>query len=268
MISNSGHDENGKYSGGKAGDQTGGEWAVINWYDRPWKCVLRHPDPAVRAMIAEMATAAAKNDHIGYDQSDRYTFWQHLKASDYDPAKITVNCEADCSAGVAAIVKAVGYRLKRAGLKAVSIYLYTGNMRDAFKKAGFEVLTASKYLTSPDYLLRGDILLNDSHHVATNLTDGKKASAPTPAAPQKPTSSGGGLNKTPRFTAEATVNDLQVRTWAGTDNANIKSWPVLNKGNRVDVCDTVKDKKGRDWYYVRIAGKYYGFVAAWYMRKI
>ena len=43
MISNCGHDERGKYSGGKAGDQTGTEWQVINWYNRPWKCVLRHP---------------------------------------------------------------------------------------------------------------------------------------------------------------------------------------------------------------------------------
>ena len=41
MISNCGHDERGKYSRGKAGDQTGTEWQVINWYNRPWKCVLR-----------------------------------------------------------------------------------------------------------------------------------------------------------------------------------------------------------------------------------
>ena len=47
MISNCGHDENGRYSGGKAGDQTGTEWQVINWYSRPWKCVLRHPDAVV-----------------------------------------------------------------------------------------------------------------------------------------------------------------------------------------------------------------------------
>lgn len=34
MISNCGHDERGKYSGGKAGDQKGDEWAVIPWYSR------------------------------------------------------------------------------------------------------------------------------------------------------------------------------------------------------------------------------------------
>lgn len=55
MISNCGHDENNRYSGGKAGDQTRTEWRVINWYNRPWKCVLRHPDAKVRKMIASMA---------------------------------------------------------------------------------------------------------------------------------------------------------------------------------------------------------------------
>ena len=78
MISNCGHDENNRYRGGKAGDQTGTEWRVINWYNRPWKCVLRHPDAKVRKMIASMAKAAAVNNKIGYDQSERYTFWEHL----------------------------------------------------------------------------------------------------------------------------------------------------------------------------------------------
>ena len=36
-------------------------------------------------MIASMAEAAARNDLIGYDQNDRYTFWEHLKASNYGP---------------------------------------------------------------------------------------------------------------------------------------------------------------------------------------
>ena len=47
-------------------------------------------------------------------------------------------------------------------------------MRSALTKAGFNLLTDSKYLTSGDYLLPGDILLNDGHHTATNVTIGKK----------------------------------------------------------------------------------------------
>ena len=176
MISNCGHDENGRYSGGKAGDQTGTEWQVINWYSRPWKCVLRHPNAKVRAMIASMAKAAAVNNKIGYCQSHRGTFWTNLADSNFDPAQITVACEADCSSGVAAIVKGAGYRLGIDALKKVSTACYTGNLRAALKAAGFEVLTENKYLTSDAYLLEGDILLNDNAHVATNLTTGSKAS--------------------------------------------------------------------------------------------
>lgn len=172
MISNCGHDENGKYSGGKAGDQTGQEWAVISWYNRPWSCVLRHPDAAVRKEIARNARAAANNPLCGYDQGQRLTFWEHLKASAYDAAKITVACEADCSSGTAAIAKATGYRLGVKDLQNISPSIYTGNQRAAFKTAGFEVLTDKKYLSSDKYLLEGDVLLYDGHHTAINLDNG------------------------------------------------------------------------------------------------
>ena len=180
-LSNCGHDENGRYAGGKAGDQTGTEYQIINWYNRPWMCVLRFEDSKVASLIADMAEKAAKNDLIGYDQgtagnsNDRYTFWQHLKASNYDPAQITVACESDCSASTAAIIKGAGYRLNLPILKAVSIYLTTYNMRKALKAAGATVLTDKKYLTSGDYLKAGDILLNDNHHVAIAVTSGAKA---------------------------------------------------------------------------------------------
>lgn len=173
-ISNCGHDERNKYSGGAAGDQTGTEWAIIPWYNRPWNCVLRHPDANVRAKIAELAMSAAKNDHIGYDQGQRNTFWQQLQSVNYDPTKIKMDCEADCSSGIIAITKAVGYLLNIALLKKIAA-TYTGNMRSAFKAAGFKLLTDSKYLTSDAYLLKGDILLNDTYHTATNLTNGSKA---------------------------------------------------------------------------------------------
>lgn len=180
-LSNCGHDENDRYAGGKAGDQTGTEYQIINWYNRPWMCVLRFEDSKVASLIADMAEKAAQNDLIGYDQgtagntNDRYTFWHHLKASNYDPAQITVACESDCSASTAAIIKGAGYRLNLPKLKAVSIYLTTYNMRKALKAAGATVLTDEKYLTSGDYLKAGDILLNDNHHVAIAVTSGAKA---------------------------------------------------------------------------------------------
>lgn len=172
MISNCGSDENGKYSGGAAGDQTGREWQIIPWYNRPWNVVLRYPDQSIGDDLAYLARAAANNNLIGYDQNQRGTYWQHLKASNYDPAQITIKCEADCSSGVAANVKAVGYRKGIKSLQNVSSDCYTGNLRSALKKAGFKELTASKYLTSDKYLLPGDILLYEGHHTATNLDTG------------------------------------------------------------------------------------------------
>lgn len=175
MISNSGHDERGKYSGGTAGDQTGGEWSRIAWYNRPWTVVLRHPDPSVRGLIAQLAGEAADNPHIGYDQGERWTFWNHLKEAGYFPSAIQRNCEADCSAGVAAIVKAAGYILGLSRLQSVTPDMYTGVERRVLTSAGFADLTDSKYLTSDQYLLPGDILLYENHHTAINLSYGSKS---------------------------------------------------------------------------------------------
>ena len=186
MISNCGHDENGRYSGGKAGDQTGTEWQIIPWYNRPWNVVLRFENQQVAQMIADIARAAAKNNLIGYDQNQRTTYWLHLKASNYDPAQITIACEADCSSGVAANVKAVGYRLGIQTLKNVSVDAYTGNLRAVLKRAGAIVLTASKYLTSDKYLLPGDIMLYEGHHTAINLDVGSNASWGTSDNPSTP----------------------------------------------------------------------------------
>lgn len=172
MISNSGHDENGKYRGGKAGDQSGTEWYIRKWYNNGWTCILHHPNALVRAMIATLAEESANNNNIGYDQNERTSFWKALKNSGYRPKNITTPCEGDCSAGVSAIVKATGYLLGIKELQNVSENNYTGSMKEAFKKAGFEVLTDKKYLTSDKYLFRGDIILKEGVHVCTNLTDG------------------------------------------------------------------------------------------------
>lgn len=174
MIANSGHDERGKYSGGNAGDQTGTEWQVRSWYkySSGWNCVLRYPDEKVAQKIADFAKSAANNNNIGYDQYQRLTFWYELVKSDYNPANIKNRCESDCSAGVTAIVKAVGYKQNITALKELSPSNYTGSMKPNFRAVGFQVLTDDKYLTSDKYLKPGDILLNEKHHTCINLDYG------------------------------------------------------------------------------------------------
>ena len=108
-----------------------------------------------------------------------------FRSANWNPAAIKKPVETDCSASTLANIIAAGHKCGIAALKQINPDGYTGNMRAALKKAGFTVLTDSKYLTSSDYLLPGDILLNDNTHAAVNLTAGPKAKAAavtTPAA--------------------------------------------------------------------------------------
>ena len=75
------------------------------------------------------------------------------------------------------------------------------------------------------------------------------------------------LNKTPKYVGKVTATELNVRSWAGKETPTIKKWPLLKKDNLVDVCDTIKAADGSNWHYIRIAGKYYGFVSAMYIKK-
>lgn len=267
MISNCGHDENGRYSGGKAGDQTGTEWAVIPYYVRPWDCVLRHPKATVQNKIAYMAKAAALNNLIGYDQNERTTFWYHLKASNYDPAQITIACEADCSSGVAAIVKATGCVLGDDEMASVSIDCWTGNLKSVLRGVGFQVLTGDKYTKSADYLLPGDILLNEAHHVAINLDKGSKVSASGGATNNSGnTNSGSTVNTTVKWSG-TTTKAVVPRTWAGEEYGSLKSVRSIPKNATVGVCDTIKDKNKKDWYFVLINNKVRGFIPADVVKK-
>lgn len=70
------------------------------------------------------------------------------------------------------------------------------------------------------------------------------------------------------FVGKVTASVLNVRTWAGTEYPQIKSYPTLNRGNLVDVMNyTQTANDGSKWYYIRIAGKYYGFVSAEYIQR-
>ena len=137
-ISNSGSDENGRATGGKAGDQTGNEWTIRGWYNRPWDCVLRYPDANVANKISELAIKAARNAKIGYNQNNRYSYWTLLQKANYDPSAITTACDADCSAGVIANTKATGYILGITALKNIwaTYTLITLDLQPRLSSAG------------------------------------------------------------------------------------------------------------------------------------
>lgn len=87
------------------------------------------------------------------------------------------------------------------------------------------------------------------------------------STPDAPAEEDGVLSKAPKWTGRVTASILNVRSWAGTNNPVIKSWPQLAKGNLVDVCDTVAAADGSKWYYIRIDGRIFGFVHSAYINK-
>ena len=180
-ISNSGHDERGRYINGKAGDQTGTEWYIRSWYKRPWNVVIRFEDPKIASMIATLSIYAAQNNKVGYDQGQRTTYWTQLVKAGYDPRKITVACEDDCSAGVMANVRAA---LELTGhskwAKNINIHATTWTMRGSICSCGAKVktFTDASHVNGTSYLLPGDILLRTSAHTAVNLGVGSRMKAP------------------------------------------------------------------------------------------
>ncbi|RKI44363.1 peptidoglycan-binding protein [bacterium D16-51] len=162
-------DERGKARGGAAGDQTGREVCTRNWYNKPWIAVIRPKSSTAAEKIAKAMEAACANNNIGYDQNERTTLYIKAKANNWNIAGIKSKCETDCSALVAVCVNAAGI--------SVSKDIYTGNEKSALVATGkFTAHTESKYLTTDNYLKRGDILLA-SGHTAVVLSNGSKATA-------------------------------------------------------------------------------------------
>ena len=101
--------------------------------------------------------------------------------------------------------------------------------------------------------------------------DAPKASKPVNTPTQKP--SGTTLHEEQQWIGECTADELNVRTWAGVENPTIKKWPLLEKGNRVGVCDSLKAKDGGTWYYIVIDNQMlpkpvHGFVSAKYIKRV
>ena len=102
-------DERGKYSGGKAGDQTGREVSTQAYYrhSKGWY-VLRAKNVSHANALASAMQQACNNNNIGYDQSNRGGVITQIKK--YGALnKIAVKTECDCSSLVrACIIQACG----------------------------------------------------------------------------------------------------------------------------------------------------------------
>lgn len=160
----------------RPGDQSGGEVRVQAWtaYVRGWNCLLRAKDRAVAERMAAFCEAACDNDCIGYSQARRNTLRDAARAVGWDAAKITTPCDCDCSSLMAVCAEAAGVDMD--GAYTSGNAPWTGNMAQRFAGTGaFRVLTDSQYLSGPEHLRRGDILVNAAWHTLMVLDDGAEA---------------------------------------------------------------------------------------------
>lgn len=174
MIGQASIDERGKITGGQAGNQSGWELNIRTWYANGWTLVLRPKRREIARKMALACRAAVPNKHIGYDQGQRNTLRAYAKLARWNLANVTDDCETDCSAFMAVCAEAAGVNMEPAYTAGNAPATF--QMRDQWGKTGeFEILTDKKYLTSADYLLEGDVLVNESRHTVMVLSDGKFA---------------------------------------------------------------------------------------------
>lgn len=149
-------DENKKAKGGQAGDQTGREIFVRDWYERTgdWEVYLEPTDRDMAEAAAATAVDIAEDDSFGYDQGQRWTGAEAIaSAPDIFSAE---DSEFDCSSLIDTVYAINGLEIDRG---------YTGNLEQRYVDAGFIAHREPKYLTSGKHATVGGLYLTAGKHV-------------------------------------------------------------------------------------------------------
>ena len=185
----------------------------------------------------------------------------------------------DCSSAVIQAWQNVGVPVKTKGAT------YTGDMKAVFLSCGFKDVTSKVNRSTGSGLLRGDVLLNETHHVAMYCGNGKEVEA---SINEKGTAHGGqpGDQTGKEFLIRSYRNYpwdcvLRYSESSAADNAVVKKqntrayiaqikkdtkcytkssknspsklFPKLKKGAVVEVMKyTETDDSGLKWYFIRI----------------
>lgn len=185
----------------------------------------------------------------------------------------------DCSSAVIQAWQNVGVPVKTKGAT------YTGDMKAVFLSCGFKDVTSKVNRSTGSGLLRGDVLLNETHHVAMYCGNGKEVEA---SINEKGTAHGGqpGDQTGKEFLIRSYRNYpwdcvLRYSESSAADNAVVKKqntrayiaqikkdtkcyvesnknspsklFPKLKKGAIIEVMKyTETDDSGLKWYFIRI----------------
>lgn len=158
-------DESGGINGRK-GDQTGREVAQENYYRHRFDWfVLRCKDPNKALMLSYDMASACNNPAFGYSQNDRYSGLYEAKKVGYNAAKVSTNCNVDCSSLVRLCLAYAGYEVGD---------FYTGNEYSVIMETGaFDDVTEEVDLDTGEGLYSGDILVSQAKGHTAIVTQGK-----------------------------------------------------------------------------------------------
>lgn len=282
LIGHASIDENGRASGGQAGDQTGKEVCIREWYASGWNLVLRPASGDVAERMAAACETLCKGNLVGYDQYQRNSLWDELEKVGWNAGRLKTRCETDCSAFMSACARAAGINIPRVNMGGGAYNApVTYTMREAFGKTGaFQVLTDAKYLTSDKYLKRGDVLVRESGHTAMALGNGASAASPAVTAPvTAPAASAGKEVKASgiaflRDNALAGTYKCTAVTYLSARNnsdASSKELTRIMPGDTVDCYGYYNDVRGIKWLYVTFVQggvRYTAFACGNWLKKV
>lgn len=259
--------ENGTVNGA-AGDSTGKEVCIREFYNIRADFVAIHPDATVREKHAAAVEAACRNDNIGYSQygeNNRNTLNTLAKAVNYDLSKVG-KCNCDCSSlqNVAAVASGAAVTYGSNGWT-------TGTMKAALQKAGYKIITDRAYLDSAAYCVRGAIYVNSGSHTVCGLDNGAQyqktleKAGMTASTPQK-------IPQTPQQTAAAGEQAYTVKRgdtlskiagMYGTTYQNLARYNGIANPNAISVGQIIRiPGSGTRTYTVRFGDSLWAIAAA------
>ncbi len=243
--------ENGKTTGGKAGDQTGGEVSTQEYYmhKKGWIC-LRAKSINVANGLAKAMKQACDNNNIGYCQDHRTNVLTQLRKSG-SMAGIAIRTEADCSSLVRGCCIQTGFDPGNFNTETEAAVLEKSGQ---FEKK-FEV-------TSKTTLYNGDILVTKTKGHTVIVVSGNPRTTSAPSSVEKAKNYSKSYAKTYHTTA-----DLNLRVGAGTKKSRIIT---MKKGAKA-ICYgyyNIDKDTGKKWLYVTYteSGKTYtGYASISYL---
>lgn len=257
-------DENGKITGGAAGDQTGQEVATQDYYmhSKGWH-LLRPKSSEDAERLASAMSAACANDNIGYDQGNRLDVIEKL-AKYRSMAKIAEKTEADCSSLVRGCCIEAGFDPGN---------FNTSGEAAALSKTGRFEGKAS--VTSSTVLYNGDVLVTQTkgHTVIVTSGNPRKASADTAVNTSAPQAKPSTAQAKPDAAASydkgiagkyRAKTALNLRLGASKMKTSVA---IMNQGDTVQCYGYYTLAGGKKWYYVQY-GSLVGFCSGEYLEKI